>query len=81
MSGRVISDLSNTFINSRCLIPPTLNIMEDYVIKAGSALQGATAEKFLTMLYILGYNSPKTEESVQAACKLILRYTILMAAK
>jgi hypothetical protein len=48
--------------------------MEDYIIKAGPALFGVTAERYLAMLYTLGHSPPRCEESVQTACNLIIRY-------
>lgn len=48
--------------------------MEDYLIKAGPALLGNTAERYLAMLYTLGHSPPRCDESVQAACNLIIRY-------
>lgn len=48
--------------------------MEDYFIKAGPALFGVTAERYLAMLYTLGHSPPRCEESVQTACDLIIRY-------
>lgn len=48
--------------------------MEDYVIKAGPALFGVTAERYLAMLFTLGHSPPRCEESVQTACNLIIRY-------
>jgi hypothetical protein len=48
--------------------------MEDYIIKAGPALFGLTAERYLAMLYTLGHSPPRCEESVQTACDLIIRY-------
>ncbi|XP_059479937.1 FAST kinase domain-containing protein 1, mitochondrial [Neocloeon triangulifer] len=73
LTGRVLKDLSASFISNRTLVPAAMDVMQEFIIQEKSGLMGVSIERFLALLYSLGFHSSLTDECVKHAGEVIMR--------